>query len=195
MSGHKFFFAEGLRKALPSFPWHVFYSMDRAAFLAGQVCPPLALQPGPARTRTAPQPSILAEGHTRLDPHVRRLSMSGDPPDHAIRWHVTQYRAPNGIVQLGRFPCHSHGQLPQTCPGGAWRSRTAGCPRAPATPQATGSSRPVSDARLIVSTKWCRSTAVSNVGRRLCPVRIASANRAYICPTLNGSPRGKSAGT
>ena len=84
---------------------------------------------------------------------------------------------------------------PQTCPGGAWRSRTAGCPRAPATPQATGSSRPVSDACLIVSTKWCRSTAVSNVGRRLCPVRIASANRAYICPTLNGSPRGKSAGT
>jgi hypothetical protein len=43
--------------------------------------------------------------------------------------------------------------------------------------------------------KWCRSTAVSNVGRRLCPVRVAAANRAYICPALNGSPRGKSAGT
>jgi hypothetical protein len=66
---------------------------------------------------------------------------------------------------------------------------------AAAMPQATGSSRPISDACWIVSTKWCRSTAVSNVGRRLCPVRIASANRAYICPTLNGSPRGKSAGT
>ena len=36
---------------------------------------------------------------------------------------------------------------------GAWRSRTAGCPRAPATPQETGSSRPVSDARWIVSMK------------------------------------------
>jgi len=34
-------------------------------------------------------------------------------------------------------------------------------------PQATRRSRPVSDACLIVSTKRCRSTAVSNVGRRL----------------------------
>ena len=47
-------------------------------------------------------------------------------------------------------------------------------------PQATGNSRPVSDACLIVSIKRCRSTATSNVGRRFCPVRTASANRAYI---------------
>ena len=44
--------------------------------------------------------------------------------------------------------------------------------------QVTGSSRPVSDACLMVSRKRCRSTATSNVGRRFCPVRTASANRA-----------------
>src|SRR5947207_199881 len=53
--------------------------------------------------------------------------------------------------------------------------------------QVTGNSRPVSEDCLIVSRKRCRSTAVSNVGSRCCfrPVRIASANRLYICPTLN----------
>ena len=54
---------------------------------------------------------------------------------------------------------------------------------------------PVSDARLRVSMKRCRSTATSNVGTRLLPVRIASANSAYIWPTLNGSSSGKSDGT
>ena len=62
-------------------------------------------------------------------------------------------------------------------------------------PQATGNSRPVSDACLMVSMKRCRSTATSNVGRRFRPVRTASANRVYIWPTLKGSPRGKSDGT
>jgi len=51
---------------------------------------------------------------------------------------------------------------------------------------------PVSEARLIVSRKRWRSTASLNVGKRFCPVRMASANRAYICPTLKGSPLGKS---
>ena len=34
----------------------------------------------------------------------------------------------------------------------------------------------------------CSSTAVSNVGARLWPLRMASANRVYSCPMLKGSP-------
>src|SRR5690348_17506063 len=63
--------------------------------------------------------------------------------------------------------------------------------------QATGNSRPVSEDCLMVSRKRCRSTAVSNVGNRLCgwPLRTVSAKSEYICPTLNGSPRGNSRGS
>ena len=52
----------------------------------------------------------------------------------------------------------------------------------------TGNSLPVSDACLSVSMKRCRSTATSKFGARFCPVRIASAKSAYICPMLKGSP-------
>src|ERR1700751_409771 len=51
-------------------------------------------------------------------------------------------------------------------------------------------SRPLSDACLMASTRWCNSTAVSKVGRRLSAPRIAPANCAYIWPTLRDSPDG-----
>jgi hypothetical protein len=58
-------------------------------------------------TRLVPQPA---------DPHVRRLSMSGNTPYHYIRWNVTKCRAPNGIVQPGRFPCTAPGQPRRPAP-------------------------------------------------------------------------------
>ncbi len=54
---------------------------------------------------------------------------------------------------------------------------------------------PVIEAWLILSRNLCRLTAVSNVGSNISFVWIDLANNEYICPTLNGSPMGKSLGT
>lgn len=115
-------------------------------------------------------------------------SREGGPPQVCTIRHVRPAR--RGAVPLGRKA--ADGPREGGVEGGTVSRST--WPNAMSA-QPTGNSRPVADASLMVSMNRCRSTATSNVGRPPPPPRTAPANRAYICPTLKGSPRGKSCGT